>query len=227
VITGAAFCPHPPVLLPEVAQGAAPELAELRSACRAAIARVVTPGSAVLLLGAGERWRRFDASARGSLAGFGVDAAVPLGDGTDGPAELPLSLTVGAWLLRDAVGPVADLAAVSVGPDPDGASALDGDGRPTALLVLGDGSARRSAAAPGYLDERAERFDAAVAAALAGGDPERLRVDVPLADAMLAAGARTWHVAAQLLAGRAWSAELLHDSAPYGVGYFAAAWIPA
>ena len=224
MITGAAFCPHPPVLLPEVAGGAARELAELRAACRTAIRRVVRPGTAVLLLGGGPGWQRFAAPARGSLAGFGVDLAVALGDGADAPAELPLSLTVGAWLLREAVGPVADVAAFAVGPGP---GEIELPSRPTALLVLGDGSARRSLAAPGYLDERSDAFDAGVAAALAGGDPQALLVDLALADDLLAAGARTWHAAAQLLAGRTWSAELLHESAPYGVGYFAAAWTAA
>jgi hypothetical protein len=59
------------------------------------------------------------------------------------------------------------------------------------VVALGDGSARRSEKAPGYVDPRAAAHDADVAAALAGGDAEGL---------------------------------LLHDEAPYGVGYLVALW---
>jgi hypothetical protein len=233
VITGAAFCPHPPVLVPEVAGGAAPELDDLRAACRSAIRRVAHGGSRLVAVGAGDATRGFAATARGSLAPFGVPVEIPLG--TDEPAAdpadpahaaaeagLPLSLTVGAWLLRDALGPGCGAVGRSVGPQPG--PALDLPAGPVALLVLGDGSARRSASAPGYLDERADAFDAAIAAALAAGDPERLRTDVGLGDELLAAGPRTWNAAADVLAGARWDAELLYDAAPYGVGYFAAAW---
>ena len=221
MITGAAFCPHPPALVPEVARGAAPELADLRAACRTAIQRVAVPGVSLLLLGTGPATRRHDASARGSLAGFGVELEVALGTPGDGPVELPLSLTIGAWLVRDALGDVPPTVAWSVGPAPADVERPDG---PTALVVMGDGSARRSLAAPGYLDDRAESFDAGVAAALASGDPDALRVDHALGADLLAAGPPVWHAAADLLAGVRWSAELLYDAAPYGVGYFAAAW---
>jgi len=221
VITGAAFCPHPPALVPEVARGAAPELADLRAACRSAIQRVATPGTALLLLGAGPVTRRHDASARGTLAGYGVDLQVGRADGAE---ELPLSLTIGAWLVHDALADVPPVAAWSIGPGPASVETPDA---PTALVVMGDGSARRSLAAPGYLDERAAEFDAGIAAALASGDPDALRVDRALGADLLAAGPPVWHAAADLLAGHGWSAELRYDAAPYGVGYFAAAWTSA
>ncbi len=220
MITGAAFCPHPPLLVPELAQGAAAELDDLRSAARTAIRRVARPGTPVLVLGAGPQWMPYGASVRGSLAGFGADVVVPLGSDAPGPVGLPLPLTIGAWLLRDALGPDTGATGWSVGPD-DGELVVDGD---VALLVMADGSARRSRTAPGYLDERAEGFDARVAAALRAGDPAALRVDVELADELLAAGGRTWNAAAELLAGRTWTGELLYDAAPYGVGYFVASW---
>jgi hypothetical protein len=234
VITGAAFCPHPPALLPDVARGAAPELADLREACRVAIQRVAAPGTTLLLLGAGDVTRRRAAAARGSLAGYGVELTVSLGSGGDGPGgdgvaerpeeladELPLSLTVGAWLVADALVDRPAVQAWSIGA---AGGPIDVPDAPTALVVLGDGSARRSLAAPGYLDERAEGFDAGVATALAGGDPAALRVDRELGTQLLAAGTPVWHAAADLLAGTRWSADLLYDAAPYGVGYFAAAW---
>jgi hypothetical protein len=222
VIAAVAFCPHPPVLLPDVAQGAAPELDELRAACRAAVKRIAEPGAPIVAIGAGERAQRHAASARGSLARYGVSLTVPLGSDAPGPVELPLSLTVGAWLLREALGPDCGAVGRTVSrTDPDTPDVCSGA---VALLVMGDGSARRSTSAPGYLDERAVVFDAAVAGALRSGDPGALRVDVALGAELLAAGAPVWHAVAGLLEPFAWDAELLYDDAPYGVGYFVAAW---
>ncbi|GAB3872605.1 hypothetical protein GCM10027610_138320 [Dactylosporangium cerinum] len=41
-LAAAAVCPHPPMLVPEVAAGAAGELDDLRAACRAAVAHLDT-----------------------------------------------------------------------------------------------------------------------------------------------------------------------------------------
>lgn len=98
---------------------------------------------------------------------------------------------------------------------------------PTALVVFGDGSARRSEKAPGYYDERAGAFDASVARALGSGDRDALAaLDAGLGDELLAAGVPAWHEAAALLTG-SWSAELTYDDAPFGVGYFVAVWTRA
>ena len=64
----------------------------------------------------------------------------------------------------------------------------DVDGR-VALLVMADGSAKRSTSAPGFLDDRAEAFDASIAAALADGDAEALAsLDLELGAELWAAG---------------------------------------
>src|SRR2546425_247542 len=105
MIRAVAFCPHPPVLIPEVAQGAAHELDDLRAACREAINRIAAPGRQLVVVGRGATSRSYAASARGTLAGFGVPLEIPLGSDEPGPVELPLSLTIAAWLLRDALGP--------------------------------------------------------------------------------------------------------------------------
>ena len=57
-------------------------------------------------------------------------------------------------------------------PGRAGRSARRSPGRAAAvaLLVMGDGSARRSVKGPGFLDERAGPFDAEVSRALAAGD---------------------------------------------------------
>lgn len=220
MIVGAAFCPQPPLLVPAVASGAAGELADLRAACREAI-RTACRDAPVLLVGGGTRTRAYGAGTRGSLASFGVDLAVALGppDGSAGDG-LPPSLAVGAWLVADALGPVS----VTAWETADGTAPPAPDG-PVALVVMGDGSARRSTTAPGYLDERAAGFDAALARALASGDPERLgALDADLARQLLVAGVPAWHAAAGLLAGRRYDARVGYDGAPYGVGYVVAGW---
>ena len=96
------------------------------------------------------------------------------------------------------------------------------------VLVMGDGTARRCERAPGYLDERAASFDAAVAAALAAGDAAMLRdLDPALGADLLAAGVPAWRTAGHVVGGRPVAAELLHESAPYGVAYLVATWLPA
>ena len=40
-LIGAAICPHPPLIVPELAAGAAAELDELRAACDQAVARLL------------------------------------------------------------------------------------------------------------------------------------------------------------------------------------------
>jgi hypothetical protein len=219
-IVGAAFVPETPLLVPEVAQGAAHELAELRSACRSAITRVAARAERICIVAGGPASRCYPPSTRATLAGYGVNLEVPLGDDAPGPVAAPASLAVGAWLVRDALGPNSGATGWCVGPD--GAVCVDLDR--TALVVVGDGSARRTTSAPGYLDPRAAPFDAAVAAALRGADPARLRVDGASARQLLAGGARAWAAAAAVLDGASYDAELLYEAAPYGVGYFVAAW---
>lgn len=226
MITGAAFVPQAPLLIPAIAQQGAPDLTQVRSACRAAVTRIAVPGSRFVVIGSGPAGAVHEPSARGSLAGYGVPLELALGSDEPGPVGLPLSLTIGAWLLRDALGPNCGAVGYTVGPDrrSDPATWTDEEAD-WALLVMGDGSARRCACGPRSFDERAAAFDATIVAALRSGDGARLRLADPRLDQqLLAAGAVAWDEAASLLAGRAYDAELLYDDAPFGVGYFVAAW---
>jgi hypothetical protein len=173
VIVGAAFVPETPLLVPEVAQGAAAEIADLGAACRAAIGRVAERAESWLVIGSAEKTTSYDAGTVGTLAGFGVDLEVALGDGPANRSPvLPPSLTVGAWLLRQSLGKGMRVSAFAAGPRSSPPPVPD---HATAMLVVGDGSASRSEKAPGYFDERAAQFDADVADALRSGVGERLR----------------------------------------------------
>lgn len=216
------------MLVPEIAQGAAPELDELRAACRTAIVRAHGPDRQWTLVGPGPTQQMFGPTARGTFAGLGVPLEVALGWDRPGPAELPLPLTVGAYLLHDAVGTDDILpSAVTVTAEAEHRFVADqfAADRDIALLVVGDGSARRGIKAPGYLDERAAAFDAGVGHALATGDAAALAaLDPELGSELLAAGVPAWRAVASALTEQEWDARLLHTSAPYGVAYFAAVW---
>jgi hypothetical protein len=217
-VVAAAFCPHPPLLVPAV--GAA-EPVSVRAAAVAAVQWLCDqPIDQLVLLGSAEDAKVFAQGGVGSFAGFGVDFAVRL-PGATSASRLPLSLAVGAWLLAEVgwSGPV-----IAVTSDPRGALPDVATSGPVGLLVMGDGSARRTEKAPGWLDGRAAGYDQAVSAALAGGDPGALAVDLVLGAELLAAGAPAWAAAARLLAGQRWSARVSYDDAPYGVGYLVATW---
>jgi hypothetical protein len=237
VLVAAAVCPHPPVLVPEVASSAAPELDDLRAACDRAVAEVLKSGAdRILVLGTDVEEREYAGPVRGSLAPWGVDLEVALDGAAEAGPALPLSLTVGAWLLGRALEPdrPASIAAHSVPRDlaVDRCGVLGAriaSGEHLALLVMGDGTACRGVKAPGYDDPRAEPFDTEVAAALAGADAGRLlALKANLAADLRCAGRAAWQVLAGAVAtdGRRWRGELLYNDAPYGVAYFVASWIP-
>jgi hypothetical protein len=237
MLVAAAVCPCPPLLVPEVAAGAAPELDGLRAACQDAVGVLAASRpERLVVIGPGERPSRgvFPPGAAGSFRRFGVDLDVTLGAAeSDAPTEdvppLPPSLAVAAWLLRGwSASPVEGLG-VGEQLEPERCAAagraVAGSAERVALLVMGDGSACRSVKAPGYMDERAEPFDAGVAAALAGADIRALAaLDPELAQALQAAGRAPWQVLAGAAEDAHLTGELLHDAAPYGVGYFVAAW---
>jgi hypothetical protein len=95
----------------------------------------------------------------------------------------------------------------------------------TGLLVVANGSAKRTEKAPGHFDDRAEGFDDAIGKALADGDPAALRsIDEELARELW-----SWPDAGVFsrLDGRvpaADSVQVDYDDAPYGVQYWVVRW---
>ncbi|WP_343450161.1 class III extradiol ring-cleavage dioxygenase family protein [Micromonospora oryzae] len=237
-LVAAAVCPHPPLIVPELAGAAAAELDELRRATDAAVARLLACGARrLVVVGTGDRTADLDYPYRGCFAPWGLPLEVRLGSspggafGTDG---LPLSLLVGAWLLnraRPRPGPIG-WRMVSLAPDEPVESCAAGGARistdqPWALLVMGDGSACHGTKAPGYADPLAGAYDDGVARALADADAEALLGLDPAVSARLkVAGRAPWQVlaGAALAAGGDWRGDLTYHDAPYGVGYFVATW---
>lgn len=218
--------------MPDLAGTAAAELHDLRVAVQAAIESIAATGAQLVLLGDGPTSQIHSPLARGTLHGFGLDTDFHLGSpGCGGALDLPPSLTVGAWLVSDALGPRSGAMGCSVGPDFEASPAAGellglAQDRELALLVLGDSTARLDAKAPGYLDERAAGFDDVVAAALAAGDGDALDgLDADLGADLLAAGVPAWRAAGALLAGTPFDARVDFRGAPYGVGYFVATWL--
>ncbi|MFJ9739248.1 class III extradiol dioxygenase subunit B-like domain-containing protein [Streptomyces sp. NPDC101166] len=237
MLVAAAVCPCPPLLVPDVAAGAASELDDARAACAAAVGvlAAIRPDRLVVVGPAEEPGRgAHPEGAHGSFRGFGVDLSVRLGRAVAdaGPrGELPPSLAVGAWLLEHAGRPDVPVEGLGVG-EPLAVERCVEVGRDigarsgrVALLVMGDASACRTVKAPGYLDERAAPFDAAVARALGTADVEALKaLDVRVARELKASGRAPWQVLAGAAEGAGLTGTLLYEDAPYGVGYAVAAW---
>ena len=189
-MVAAAVLPHPPVLIPEVAAGAAVELDHLRAACAKALGvvkeiphdRLVVVGCAdggVADGGAGE----YAAGDFGTMAGYGVplDVRWPGGIGAvlsdSAPARrLPLSLTVAAWVMQHS--PVSG-GVVSGG-------VVNGWGDAAAVAIRSD---EPTEALVAWGDRLANSADRVVMVAMGDGS-NALSTKAP---GYLIPGAREWH----------------------------------
>lgn len=216
-----AVVPRTPLLLPTFDPRSLPELAPVRRAAREAVRRLVGsgPGSGaetVTVLTASSDAAEGDETAGGTLGGYGHDVHA---GGPD--LRLVRDQTVGAWLL-DEVGWTGRRRYVAAD---DEVAVAEAD----AVLVLVDGATCRTERAPRPLDERAEPFDELVADALASADLTVLAaLDEELAEELGAEDVTTLGVLARAATTLPRSverrAELLHHGAPFGVGYWVAAW---
>jgi hypothetical protein len=231
MLTAAAVCPHPPLLVPEVTGGGAGPgdagLAVLRDACHAAVA-TLADADILVVVGGADRTVRYPAHAAGTLAGYGV--AFTTGDG---PPVLPLSLTVGRWLLgpRPALRQAALWQGVAADAPSDECLLLGAElarlAPRVAILAMGDGPARRARRAPGAIDADADRYDKLMTNALADGDAAALADLDPVLDGELfIAGRAAWQVlaGAVLADDSVFAASVRYAAAPFEVSYYVATW---
>jgi hypothetical protein len=207
-------------------------LPELRDACARAVAELVRADPEVIVVvGPAAETAEWDPESRPDLSPY----APALGPG--GRAGLPLSLGLGALLLDQAGYTGRRVLQAVAGHEParactalgaQWAATATGTGA-TAMLAMGDGSARRSTAAPGYLDERAVPFDTAVEDAVRAGDLAALAdVDPALARDLMATGRPAWQVLAGALGpAQRPATDILYADAPFGVAYLIAVFTPA
>ena len=229
MIVGAAVCPGAPFLIPGVADPLASERADLLAACLIAV-RPLAGADRIVVLAAGRRPVVFPAGTVGSQTGAPAVLRSDLHPPVCRPV-LPFGAVVGQALLERAfpAGVPVPVDLVETGDDPDDAAAAvrQRAGARDALLVIADGAATHDDHSPGRRDDRAGFFDDALAAALAGGDPQALSAacaDGDLAAALLAVTGPLRVLAGLVRADPPAAAELLYRAAPYGVGYLVAAW---
>ena len=223
------------------------QICGLRAACGEAVAGLAAARpDLITVVGGADHTAEYEASTAGTLRSFGVTFTIGSGE-----PVLPLSLTVGAWLLRrflaaDGAGmpppaAIRDVNDVAVVPWlvrlqavrqslPTAAclrlgAELAGRAPRVALLVMGDGSARKAAGVHGAADPPAEEYDAAAAAALAAADAGALaRLDAALDDELMVAGRAAWQVLAGAAVGARLRGQVRFAAAPLDVTYLVASW---
>lgn len=227
VLAAIAVTPSAPVLVPELAGGAAAEVAEYVAAARRAAATLPDRWVAV---GVGSSEQVIGADTVGTFGGYGVEVPVTLSAQPTGEVTaLPLCALMAGWLRGQANPP----AAVEVRVYPSGLgvdaavahgrdlrAAIDAAAEAVGVLIVADGANALTASAPGGHDPQSEAVQAALDHALATGDATAL---TRLPDGPVG------RVAYQVLAGLAPhpdGAVALAAGAPYGVGYFVGTWNP-
>ena len=229
MLTAIALVPSAPVLIPELATGAAAELQDLSAAVAQAAAElpdrwfVVGVGAADNVIGPGTV---------GTFGGYGVDVRVSLSDqaGAAAPKPLPLCALVAGWV-RTTHAPSASAEVWVYAADHAVDAALargralraeaDAAPEPVGVLVVADGANTLTASAPGGYDPESIPLQAALDDALAAGDTDAL---TRLPDGIV--GRVGFQVLAGLLGTSPWQPRELYRGAPYGVGYTVAGWRP-
>ncbi|MGW4631168.1 hypothetical protein [Nocardia sp. NPDC004415] len=245
----AALVPSPPMLVPELcgrapAPGADPgdPVVALRTAAFDAATALAAVAERWTVLGVGERDGNFGPATTGTFRGFGADVVVGLGPASVPPApadaQLPLPVLVAGWL-REQVAPTISIQARLLAADTTPAECLragaalraelDADPAPHAVLVLADGAATLTLAAPGYLDDRAAPVQTALDTALRTGSRAGLAaLDPALCVELVLDGRAAYQALGGLFAGDPADPRVrtLYQGAPYGVGYDVSVWHP-
>lgn len=229
MLSAIAIVPSAPVLVPELAGAAVAEVADLAAATLAAAA--LLPDRWVVI-GAGTDDDVLGPDAVGTFAGFGADVRVrlsPQADEAAPPMALPTCALLAGWV-RGQAQPHASAQVRVYRTDHDAGTALslgrrlraeiDRLAEPVGVLVVADGANTLTPAAPGGYDPDNTDAQQALDDALGGGDIAALR---RLPEQIH--GRAAFQVLAGLAEPGPRSAKELYRGAPYGVGYFAGAWL--
>jgi hypothetical protein len=242
MLIAAAFCPHPPLLVPEATGVPGPgdaELARLRTACRHAVAALTAEApDLIAVVGGASRTAEYPPDAVASLTEFGIPVTLgppppAAGPAAAGPPVLPLSLAIGKWLLASTAQPSSGPAVAWWGiatAAPQAQCQALGEkiaalAPRVAVLAMGDGPGCRARGVPGAVDPAADQYDDQVAAALAEPDPGVLAALAPKAgDDLYAFGRTAWQVTAGAAGRDDFTAALGYAGVPFEVSYFVANW---
>ncbi|MFW5471209.1 hypothetical protein ACOCJ4_14315 [Knoellia sp. CPCC 206435] len=208
-MTDVVVVPGAPLLLPEY-QGRTPADAGLVDDCAAVVRAAVATASHVVVVHATDREPRSTRPPVGLRVADHLLAASHL--------DFDVEHLAVAW---DA--PVADCVGAGRALSEEGAGSAE---HPTTLLVVADGSARRTEKAPGHLDPRAAAVDDALVDAVRscadGGLGRLLDLDPDLCADLLVAGRAPLQVLAAAAEGVPLAVESLEVSDPFGVLYLVA-----
>ena len=234
-----ATVPGTPLLIPDIASGAADELGDVRRAALGRVAWAAGDSGRIIVLAqdpSASATTRTHLPDRVSLAQLGLDAHVTVApqdrreatDSDDGEA-ISVSVLVAAYLASAAGVIIDELWSMPVDPTLVGVppDIADGEG----IVLIADGSSTRTTKAPGSFVDGAPEFDDRLVESVASIDVDFLTdtqraVD---ADRFGVQGLGAWAAAAHLtgdLAGE-WVGEVDLATDPYGVLYLVAGWTAA
>lgn len=230
MIVAACVVPAAPLLLPGLA-GAQDPVPHLRAAIAAEVARLVASGvEEVLVLAEAVPGGEHEVTARLGLHRWGVGAGTA-GRPDGEPSQVPLPFAVASVLLG-AAGHTGRRRWVAVPAGTDareaaaaGAALARAGGGRTGLLVLAEGSARRTEKAPGHLHPRATAFDDALLDAVRTDLGGVLALDPALAAELWVHGLAAWQALAGALVGTdqpARGLDVRWSGDPFGVLYVVA-----
>ncbi|WP_280399867.1 hypothetical protein [Nocardia carnea] len=217
-------------------------VAALRTAVLETGAALAEAASQWTVLGVAAAEGQYDTGTVGTFRGFGPEVTVSLGGvpaAAGGPdPDLPLAVLIAGWL-RGAVAPSVTVRAQILATGSSAArcaeagaklrAELDAVDEPQGVLVVADGAATLSTAAPGYLDPRARGVQDELDRALSAGDRAALlEMDAGVCAELMVSGRVAYQALAGLFAADPVPPVVVerYRDAPFGVGYYAGSWRP-
>jgi hypothetical protein len=235
-----AMVPGTPLLIPEIAAGAAPELADVRQASLERVAWAARAAGTITVLAQDPQASVLSLTHLDDVVNLhplglsaGVNAAEPdgLAHRRKSPpsmsgSDLPVAVLVAAWLAAAAGVTIDEV--WSVPSDPGRVALPARIAESEGLLLIADGTSTRTPKAPGSFVDGAEEFDTAVTEALRSVDAAFFLDARRATDAQRfgVQGLGAWAAAATIVttSSSTWSGEVDLVVDPFGVCYTVAAW---